>query len=121
MANTSGATLGEVIRNARVALGLTLREVTTKLKITPSYLSDIENDRRVPSEEVLTQLAELLRLDVDDLMAMAGRVGDQAERYLKQHPTAGVLFRRISDKGLREEELQELLRRVENLPKKKGS
>jgi transcriptional regulator with XRE-family HTH domain len=120
MANMNGATLGEVVHNARIKLGLKLREVTTKLDITPSYLSDIENDRRVPSEDVLGRLAAFLSLDVDDLMAMAGRVGDQAERYLKHHPTAGVLFRRISDKGLQEDQLQDLLRKVDKLSGKKG-
>jgi transcriptional regulator with XRE-family HTH domain len=117
MANIRGETLGEVLRIARVGADLTLREMTAKLKITPSYLSDIENDRRVPSEEVLGQVASLLKLDIDDLMAMAGRVGEQAERYMKRHPTAGVLFRRISDKGLEEEQLKDLLATVERLNK----
>jgi transcriptional regulator with XRE-family HTH domain len=121
MANTEGRTLGEVLRDARVEAELTLRDIAKKLEIAPSYLSDIENDRRVPSEDVLVRLAEELKLKVDDLMARAGRVGDQAERYLKQHPTAGVLFRRISDKRLRDEDLQKLLTSVEKMGTKKGA
>ncbi len=120
MANTD-KTIGETIRDARSAADLSLRDLSKELGISPSYLSDIENDRRVPSEEVVTQLATSLKLNFNDLMARAGRVGDQAERYLKHHPTAGVLFRRISDKRLPEDQLQKLLRAVENMePKKKG-
>lgn len=119
MAN-SDKTLGEMIRDARVALDMSLRDLAKKLEISPSYISDIENDRRVPSEEVMSPLALTLRLDLDDLMARAGRMGDQAERYMKRHPTAGVLFRRISDKRLPEEQLQRLLRTVDGMePKKK--
>ncbi len=121
MANSSDKTIGEVIRDARMAADLSLRDLSKKLELSPSYISDIENDRRVPSEEVMAQLADLLKLDFNDLTARGGRVGDRAERYLKNHPTAGALFRRMSDKRLPEEELQKLLRTVENMePKKKG-
>lgn len=120
MANISGGTLGEVLREARVKLDLGLREFAKKLGITPSYLSDIEYDRRVPSEEVLSKLAGALQLETDHLMALAGRVGDNAERYLKHHPAAGVLFRRISDQKLPEEDLKKLLREVDKMAGKKG-
>lgn len=118
MANTN--TLGEVLRDARVQADLTLRELAKKLNITPSYISDIENDRRVPSEEVLQQLAEELKLHFDELMALAGRVGNKAERYMKQHPAAGVLFRRISEKSLAEDDLQKLLKQVDKMGGSKG-
>ena len=75
-------TLGDTLRDARLALGLSLREVARRGNIAPSYLSDIEHDRRTPAEEVLHALAALLELDFDDLMAQAGRIGDDAERYL---------------------------------------
>lgn len=115
MANTDARTLGEVLRDARVSAELTLRDLAKKLEITPSYISDIENDRRVPSEDVLARLAAELKLTFDDLMARAGRVGDQAERYMKQNPAAGVLFRRISERRLPEEDLQKLLTQVEKM------
>jgi transcriptional regulator with XRE-family HTH domain len=111
-------TLGDTLRDARVALDVSLREVARQAKIAPSYLSDIENDRRVPAEELLGKLASLLQLDFDELMARAGRVGDDAERYLKQHPSAGVLFRRLAEKGVDEERLRELVEQVEREDKK---
>jgi transcriptional regulator with XRE-family HTH domain len=121
MANTDGRSLGEVLRDARVVAGLSLRDVSKKLDLAPSYLSDIENDRRVPSEDVLGRLSEELGLKVDDLMARAGRVGEKAERYLKQHPAAGVLFRRISDKRLADDDLKKLLTQVDKMGSNKGS
>jgi transcriptional regulator with XRE-family HTH domain len=112
-------TFGEMLRIARTKQGISLRSFATKLNITPSYLSDIENDRRIPSEEVLHQLAELLRLDFDDLMAQAGRFGEDTERYLKKQPTAVKLFRRISESNLDEENLLKLLKAVDDVNKEK--
>jgi len=80
-----GRTLGDSIREARIAEGPSLRDLAKALEISPSYLSDIENDRRVPSEDVPGKIAVLLALDRDELMAPAGRFGDEAERYLR-HP-----------------------------------
>ncbi|MNC96622.1 hypothetical protein D3C83_140400 [compost metagenome] len=56
----------------------------------------------------------------DELMALAGRVGDQAERYLKREPMVGVLFRRISEKRLDAEEIGKLLTSVEQMRPRKG-
>jgi len=110
-------TLGDILREARLAKGRGLRELAKELEITPSYLSDIENDRRVPSEEVLRKLAALIALDVDHVLALAGRFGEAAERYMKRNPSVGVLFRRISDNKLKEDEIQKLVDQVDKLGK----
>jgi transcriptional regulator with XRE-family HTH domain len=121
MANTrDGKTLGDVIREARTPKG-SLREYAKKLEITPSYLSDIENDRRIPAEDVLRKIAEELDLDFDELMARAGRLGEDADRYMRKHPTAGVLFRQLSDSNLPEDDLAKLLKKAEDLAKKRDS
>ena len=118
MANTN-TSLGEVIRKARVATGRSLREFARALDITPSYQSDIENDRRVPSEEVLKKIAELLSLNYEELMALAGRFGEDAARYLRRHPTAGALFRKLSETNAPEDVLRKMLQEAEELERKK--
>src|SRR5271165_6071042 len=118
MANEN-KTLGDIIRDARVASGRSLREFARALEITPSYQSDIENDRRVPSEEVLKKIAGLLSLNYEELMALAGRFGDDAERYLRRHPTAGALFRKLSETNAPEDVLRKMLREAEELERKK--
>lgn len=108
-------TLGEVVREGRTAKGIKLRELSRRLEVTPSYVSDIENDRRVPSEEVLQKIATELDLDYGDLVARAGRLGSEAERYMRQTPVATTLFRRISKERLTEDELRQLMERVDEL------
>ena len=80
-------------------------------------MNDIEYNRRVPSETVVRDLCEQLDLDVDVMLAAAGRVGEGAEDYMRSEPTAGVLFRRVAQEQLDESALQELLARVEQLAK----
>jgi transcriptional regulator with XRE-family HTH domain len=114
-ARRSGATLGQQIRDARVAADLSLRALARQLEVAPSYMNDIENDRRVPSEAVLRRIASELDLDADMLLAAAGRVGEGAREYIKEQPAAGVLFRRLSDAHLDEQGLKKLLKEAEKM------
>jgi transcriptional regulator with XRE-family HTH domain len=112
----SGATLGQQIRDARVAAGLSLRALARRLEVAPSYMNDIENDRRVPSEAVLRRIASEVGLDADLLLAAAGRAGEGqgARKYIREQPAAGVLFRRLSDARLDEQGLK-LLEEAEKM------
>jgi transcriptional regulator with XRE-family HTH domain len=108
-------TLGAQIRDARVRADISLRELARRIERAPSYINDIEHDRRVPSEPVLRQICGELGLDEDRLLAAAGRVGEGAEEYMKANPTAGVLFRRVSTAGLGEQDLNRLLNQADKL------
>ena len=101
-------TLGDIINHARVGKRMGLRALARELDIVPSYLSDIENNRRVPSEAVLQNLAHALDLNFDVLMQRAGRLGEDAERYLRQNRRAGQLFRRIAASRLDQDALEKL-------------
>ena len=113
--NEADQTLGDRIRVGRARKRLTLRELAALTGRTPSYLSDIENDRRVPSEDVLRSLADALNLDFDELMASAGRFGDAADRYLRRNPQAGMLFRRLSERNVGPEAIKRLMRQISEL------
>lgn len=120
MANTDDSkTLGTVIRDARVKSDRSLREFAKLAGITPSYQSDIENDRRVPAEEILKKTAELLHLEFEDLMALAGRIGEDAERYLRRQPAAGALFRKLTEANAPDALLRKMIEEAEELKRKK--
>ncbi len=119
--NHSQVTLGEQIRQARVKSELALRELARRLDVSPSYVNDIEHNRRVPSEDVLIKIASELDLDIDRLLAAAGRVGGDAEEYMKSNPTAGILFRKVSDAGLDEDDLKRLLQQAQKMINKRDA
>jgi transcriptional regulator with XRE-family HTH domain len=113
MANNETETLGDKIRIGRARKRMTLRQLGSVTGNTASYLSDIENDRRVPSEAVLHGLADALDLDFDELMAAAGRFGEDADRYLRRNPQAGILFRRLSERNVGPDVIKRLLNEPE--------
>lgn len=53
-----GRNLAKLLRPEREKRKVSLRGLAKILKITPSYLSDIENDRRLPSGEVAKRIKE---------------------------------------------------------------
>ena len=107
-------TLGDRVRRGRVASEIGVRALAADLGVSPSYISDIENDRRVPSEEVLRALSTRLELDFDELMALAGRFGDDAERYMRRTPAVGLLFRRLHQEGYSDAKVREIISRLDD-------
>jgi transcriptional regulator with XRE-family HTH domain len=109
-------TLGETIQEARTNR-YKLREFARLLDVSPTHLSDVENDRRVPSEELLSQIAEHLSLDLDKLMGAAGRVPEEARRLIEKHPEAVSLFRKVSVLG--RADLRQLEKTAEHLARRR--
>lgn len=108
-------TIADRLRVGRARKRMTLRQTATAVGVSASYLSDIENGRKTPSEEVVLGLAKVLDLDSDDLLAAAGRIGESADEYLRANPDAGVLFRRLSEYRVGPEGLKQLISMVPDL------
>lgn len=106
---------GDMIREGRGNTGRSLRDLAAELELSPSYLNDIEHGRRIPSATNVRALATALNLDADQLLAAAGRVGDEAEDYLKGEPQAGVLLRTAANARLSEAELQVLIKNAKTI------
>ncbi len=108
--SSSEKSLGEIIAEARKNSGLSLRAVAAKISVKFPYLADIEKDRRVPSEKVLRALSEQseLNLSFDELMSKAGRIGEEAELYIKEHPSFGSLIREISKEKLTDNQIKQI-------------
>jgi len=119
MANIVRLSFGNRLRRGRLDRGQSLRQVARDAGITASYLSDIENDRRVPAETVIRRLAILLQLDFDALMALAGRLGGNTERYIREVPAAGALIRRLSETNLGLADLAKLSDLIDDLQRNK--
>jgi transcriptional regulator with XRE-family HTH domain len=60
--------MGERLRAARQARGLTLRELAQRLGVSPSMISQIETGRASPSVSTLYSLADELNVSLDELL-----------------------------------------------------
>lgn len=73
MAPSPNNQLGEYVRERRVAIGMSMRQLEEATGIPRSGLSEIENGlRAMPSPELLQRIAEALRIDYEDLFAVSG-------------------------------------------------
>jgi ribosome-binding protein aMBF1 (putative translation factor) len=62
-------TLGQRIRSAREALGLTQAELATRAHVAQGYLSYLEQDQREPSLSIAARLARTLGIPLDEMAA----------------------------------------------------
>lgn len=108
--------LGQRIQRMRKGKKLGLREAAGKIDVSPTYLSRIENDeeKSPPSEKVLRSLAALLDDDVDELMAVAGRVAEDVEKLVTADKTLPQFLRTASAKGFTGERLMEMIEAAES-------
>jgi transcriptional regulator with XRE-family HTH domain len=51
---------GKLVKEARTSLGLTQRELATKLRVDFTYISKVENGHQAPSKALLRHLAQLM-------------------------------------------------------------
>lgn len=63
-------TLGQVLREARLALGVEVQDVARRIGMTVNYLYAVEADRSRPSYRMRLQLAEQLGVDYGRLCAL---------------------------------------------------
>lgn len=110
--------LGDIIQFTRVQR-YKLREFARILNVSATHLSDIENNRRIPSESLLLEIAQHLGLDVNQLMVATRRVSEDTRRYAEEVPQAVSLFRKISNRELSPDELKVLERATDRLVKKR--
>lgn len=63
--------IGEEIKKNRNAKGFTQDELAEKIGISRNYISDLENNRYVPSVKTLIKIAVVLQMDLNFLLKMS--------------------------------------------------
>ena len=89
---------GELLREKRLACGLTLRKFAEQLGVSPTYVSGVENGALPPpTVDRIEKISELLGVPVDELMEHAGRWDDMAKQRVEERPEFVRLFRAVKD------------------------
>ena len=96
-------TLGEYLREQRLANRLSLRQLADAAGVSNPYLSQIERGLRRPSAEVLQSLAKALRVSAETIYVQAGILSpDDVE-------VRSVEIAILADTGLTERQKQSLI------------
>ena len=78
------------LRSLRQAKQLGLRALAARLGISYTYLSHIENGRRIPKAALVEKLARELGADSEELLLLAGRFPQDVKVILSQYPSESV-------------------------------
>lgn len=92
--------LGERIKELRLAANLSLRQLGEKIEKSPPFISDIELGRRFPSEGVLEDIAKAFGVDAEELRKLDTRDSvPLVKRMVANDPRWGLAFRTVAQAG----------------------
>ena len=96
----------------------TLRRFAKIVEVSPTFLSKMERGEfDPPRPEKIMKMAELLGVDADELLALAGRVDPELNEIIREKP--GVLPDLLRTlRGMSDEQLRKLARQAEQARKK---
>jgi transcriptional regulator with XRE-family HTH domain len=106
-------TLGERIRQRRLELGVTLRELARRVEVSAPYLTDLEAGRRHPGPDVLHRLAAALEVPATELETLDTRLSPETRKWVETQPEVARLLRTLQASPRRRRE--EMLRRLRRL------
>ena len=88
--------LGQAIKAARKAKGISRNELANHMNIAPRYIASIENSGQHPSLQIFYELVTLLDVSVDPFFFPAKETDKSTQRR-----QLDSLLDEVSDKGLR--------------------
>jgi transcriptional regulator with XRE-family HTH domain len=95
--------LGDYLKEQRLASKLSLRQLSEQAGVSNPYLSQIERGLRKPSADVLQQIAKALRISAEQLYIRAGILNPE------DGVGGSVELAVLADTGLTERQKQSLL------------
>jgi transcriptional regulator with XRE-family HTH domain len=72
MSHNHGEDIGKILKQQRISLSLTLRELAAKSGVSSSHLGRIEQGQRFPSAHILLKIAGPLNFNENELFMLAG-------------------------------------------------
>ncbi len=115
---------GQRVRSLRTASSQTQREVATRLGVSTTYISKVENEKLhfgdYPSEKFIHRLAGVLDADESELMLLAGKMPEQIKRRVVERPDVFLMLAGCDDAALDKVKVQvvSLTQRKKGKPRK---
>lgn len=92
--------LGERLKQLRLAANMSLRQLGEKIDKTPPFISDIELGRRFPSEGVMEDIAKVFGVPVEELKKLDTRDSvPMVRQMVANDPRWGLAFRTVAEAG----------------------
>jgi len=115
---TQTDTFGNHIKTIRAARNIGQREMARAIGISPSYLNDIENNKRAaPSKGIIKKIAGILEANLENLYDLAGKAKNQIPPdipdIIKKNKEISTLIRTIERYNLNTAEIKKIKKDIE--------
>ncbi len=111
---------GKTVREARMRAEITLRKFAEMIDVSPAYLSQIERDEYAPpAENRIKKIAQILKLNADELSAMAKRTPPELEKVFYENPREIADFLRTAKK-LNADQIREITSEAKKMLEEKA-
>ncbi len=109
---------GAFMRQKREEKEIGLREMAKIIGVSPTYVSKVERDEfPPPAEDKVRKIAAILDIDVDVLLALAGKVSSDLSEIIREHPRELAALLRTT-KGMTADDVANLAREAEKSKKR---
>ncbi len=110
-------TFGSHVKTLRAARNIGQRELARNIGISPSYLNDIENNKRLPPrKEIIKIIAHILEANLENLYDLAGKsknkIPPDIPDIIKKNDEIPSLLRTIERYGLNSIEIRKIKKRI---------
>ncbi|MGE0769294.1 MAG: helix-turn-helix domain-containing protein [Hyphomicrobiaceae bacterium] len=111
----SRKTFGKALREKRIEKGYSLRKFALLVGVSPTYLSQVEQENvDPPTADRVKRMAELLSENQDEWNALAGRVAEELPEIINEEPSeVPDLLRAV--RGMTAEQLRKLRDEAERM------
>ena len=104
---------GPYIRKLRKDLNIGQREFAKKIGIAPSYLNDIEKEKRsAPKLEIIERISKNLKVDINYLNDLAGisknQIAPDLTKFIQNNKSMISLIRSIKNNNLKDDQIEDL-------------
>jgi len=111
-------TFGNHVKTIRTARNIGQREMARAIGISPSYLNDIENNKRAaPSKEIIKKIADILEANLENLYDLAGKdknkIPPDIPDIIKKNNEIPSLLRVIEKYDLNSLEIKKIKKTIE--------
>lgn len=119
MAKKQNKSFGETLRGRRIEKGFSLRKFSQLVGVSPTYLSQVEQDNAdPPTADRVKCMAELLEENPDEWIVLAGRVPDDLPAIIQEKTEVPDLLRAVQ--GMTAEQLRRLRKAAERMKEQGG-
>ena len=90
------AMIGDVLRDLRNIYGYKAKDLSSKLNISPSYLSEIENNKKEPSLTILRKYSDIYGLKPSVLLTLAESAEEARQKGKSELFIRSMMLKAIS-------------------------